>query len=161
MSAGRGGRVLLGDSASKYMPPLGALRVAEAGGAVRCLGRPRPLRIYCSLTFRDRGTPPAYALHPASRSEPPSVRRSPISPSRYGWRCPTPPGGFNFDGQAQADRHGNGAIGNGYRMPGFRDRRVVILAAHGRQTPSSWPVLRRPAGFGGVRVPEPPARAHV
>ena len=106
--------MLLGDSASKYMPPLGALRVAKAGGAVRCLGRPRPLRIYCSLTFRDRGTPPAHALHPASRSEPPSVRRSPISPSRYRWRCPTPPGGFNFGGQAQADRHGNGAIGNAW-----------------------------------------------
>jgi CubicO group peptidase (beta-lactamase class C family) len=64
------GRVLLGDPIAKYLPPLAALKVAEAGGGVRPPKRLPTiqdlLRHTSGLTYRDRGTTPAHALYPGS-----------------------------------------------------------------------------------------------
>jgi CubicO group peptidase (beta-lactamase class C family) len=55
---------------SKYLPPLGELKVAEASGGTRA---PKQLptiqdllRHTSGLTYRDRGTTPAHALYPGS-----------------------------------------------------------------------------------------------
>jgi CubicO group peptidase (beta-lactamase class C family) len=64
------GRVLLGDPIAKYLPPLAALKVAEAGGGVHPPKRLPTiqdlLRHTSGLTYRDRGTTPAHALYPGS-----------------------------------------------------------------------------------------------
>jgi CubicO group peptidase (beta-lactamase class C family) len=64
------GRVLLADPVSKFLPPLGEWKVAEAGGAMRAPKQPPTvqdlLRHTSGLTYRDRGTSPAHALYPGS-----------------------------------------------------------------------------------------------
>jgi len=64
------GRVLLGDPVAKYLPPLAALRVAEAGGGTRAPKQAPTiqdlLRHTSGLTYRDRGSTPAHALYPGS-----------------------------------------------------------------------------------------------
>jgi CubicO group peptidase (beta-lactamase class C family) len=64
------GRVLLGDPVSKYLPPLAAFMVAEAGGGTRAPRQPPTiqdlLRHTSGLTYRDRGNTPAHAHYPGS-----------------------------------------------------------------------------------------------